>query len=673
MRRAGRTTERTTTARAARRAAALAVVPVFLAACVADPPPPRGEGQQGPAQVAISPNALSVVVDTLDAGFNPHLRSDLGPDTDLLSALTLPSAYTRTESGELRRNADLVDSVTVASEQPFTLRYELNRAAQWSDGVPIGAEDFRYLWRNASTFPGSVDSAAYRHVTGVTSGAGGKTVDVTFDAFYPEWRTLFSNLLPAHLMGNSARSFADTLAQGATASGGPFTIDSVDLGIGQIVLARNDRYWATPPQAEQIVLRLAPDRGTLGQAARSGAATLVSVADSPLNHLVLDTVGGYEGASAFDGDQVSLTWNTTAAATDDRRVRAALSSFVDTRAVAQIVAGQDTVHVADFPLTSEIAVPSGADTATGEKLLREAGYTKSDGTWTKDGVALDITLGVVAGDESTLVAASTITDSLRSQGVRARVWELSDDDLYGGALPYGLVSGAVTWSPAAGDPLAAAENRYRCVAEDGGATASQAQADQDTVFGEGGEARAPQPAPASVTRLEPPTAAETTAPGAPAQAGAEGTAAEQAQADAEEAEKSAEKNADGAITVPLPTAANGEPILRFSRSDNLSGLCDPDVDAAIDDALATASAAGSARPGADDVAADPAPIPAHDTYSRRVADAVDALSVELPLSLDSRLLAHSPTFAGLALPGGDEAGRPAGRELYDSAFEWRTS
>jgi len=635
--------------------------------------------------VAISPNALSVVIDTLDTGFNPHLRSDLGPDTDLLSALTLPSAYDRTQDGSLRRNADLIRSVSVVSTAPFTLRYEIAPEAQWSDGVPIGAEDFRYLWRNASTFPGTVDSGGYRHIVDVRSGAGGKSVDVEFDGEYPQWRTLFSNLLPSHLMGDDVRSFARALVQGAAASGGPFAIDSVDLGIGQMVLARNDRYWGTPPQAEQIVLRQAADQGTLGQAARTSSGALVSVADTETNRLVLDTVGGFHDGSALDGDQLLLTWNTTASGTDDARVRAALGRLVDAATVGKIVSGvASEPHVSTFPLTSEVGAPPAADAAAASRELEALGYAKNGGTWSKDGKPLEITLGVVAGGESTLIAASTVVDNLRSAGVDARVWELSDESLYSGALPYGLVNGVVTWAPASGDPLAEAENRYRCVkgSDTGSGSGSDASGDSGeqpapTTTSPGyTSAQGPQPAPATVTKLQPPSdSAGVGGVDSQAPAGALGTEAEAAESEAKAAEKSASEDSGSEITVPVPTNEAGEPVLRSSRSDNLSGICDPELDSAIDAAMQRGSANDAAMPGAADSgeARDASGnVSQVADYSADIADKVSALSIEVPLYLGDRLVSTSERFAGFDMPGAQDVGRPQGRELYESAFQWRT-
>lgn len=643
---------------------------MLTAACVADPPPPRVVGAQGPANVPLSPDALSVVVDSLDPGFNPHLRSDLGADTDLLSALTLPSAYERTADGGFRRNSDLITKVTQVSSEPFTLRYDIDTSAQWSDGVPIGVEDFRYMWRNVSRFPGTVNATGYQHITGIAAGAGGKSIDVTFDREFPQWRELFANILPAHLMGDSAQSFASVLAQGSPASGGPFTVESVDMGIGQIVLARNDRYWAAPAEAEQVVIRLAQDQGTLGQAARANSPKLVSVTDSATNELILDTVGGFDRSNALGGDQLTLSWNTSADGLDDPALRTALSDLVDAAAVGQIVSGTSETKVADFPLSDDIHEPKAPQVAEAEGKLVDAGYTRSAGSWTRDGRPLDVTLGVVAGDEATLVAASTVVDGLRGEGIDARVWELSDENLYSGALPYGLVSGVVTWSPVTGDPLTAADGRYRCVPETAGKTPSQAQEELENLTGgdfSGGDP--PSLVPATVTELQPPADSAsvevgdaTTTPADP----------EEAAAAKEEAAAEAEDSDEPVISVPLPTAASGEQVLRSARASNLSGICDPEIDSALDSAQRAATASGAAELGPGDTALRPGATRAGTDYPEGLAERVDDAAIEVPLYLGERLLATTPSFEGFIHPGSAVSSQPIGRELYSTAHSWRT-
>lgn len=623
--------------RVRRVACALLLVPVVLAGCVADPPPPRSPGDTGGDSIPVAPGAVTFLVDDLGPGFNPHLRADLGPVTDLLSSLTLPSAYTRQADGTYLRNGDLVTSVTEVPGETFTLRYTLDYKAQWSDGVPIGAEDFRYLWQTLAQAPGTVGaSEGYRHITDVRPGAGGKVVDVVFDSRYPRWRELFTNLLPAHLMNQGGPSLATVLAQGAPASGGPFKVGSADLGTGEIVLTRNDRYWAQPPQAEQVVVRLARDASTLGQAARVDTAEAVLVADTDVNKLVVDTVGGFTTGTAGSDAQLNLTWNVSADGFDDRGLRAALGRYVDAETVARIVGGIDDPQVAAFPLASGTEDPRGADVEAGDQALRELGFTRVDGRWARDEVPLEVTLGVEAGDEQAVLAAATVADQLRAAGVGARVWELDAAELYSGALPYGLVQGVVTWTAATGDPLTQVAARYRCLPA---AAALEQSADE---AGTVTSATGPSLPPASVTELQPP-------PEVAAAAGASTTVP------------------NPTITVSVPAGDDGRPAPPPARSTNLSGFCDREIDSALDTATAEQAEAQSTAPQPGDTAA-PAPITVDSTVPAEVRNRLAEASLDIPLWAPRLLVGSGSKLAGFQVPAGD--GHTA-RELFHDAKNWR--
>jgi ABC-type transport system substrate-binding protein len=194
-------------------------------------------------------------VDDLGPGFNPHLLAHQSPVTTALATLVLPSVFRPDATGTLQLDKTIATSAEVVSQDPFTVSYELNLEASWTSNAPIAAEDFVYLWQRMRDEPGVADAAGYRLITDVRSRAGGKAVDVVFSRPYPAWKTLFSDLLPAHLLKDAPGSWTGALTNGLPASGGPFRVVSVDRARGEVVLTRNDQYWDTPAVLDQIVLR----------------------------------------------------------------------------------------------------------------------------------------------------------------------------------------------------------------------------------------------------------------------------------------------------------------------------------------------------------------------------------------------------------------------------------
>ena len=230
-------------------------------ACANVPPPKLVVPTPAPPPPAPEPRQLVFAVDDLGQGFNPHLLSDLSPISTAVASLVLPSVFRPGPDGALTMNPAVATSARVVSTAPFTVSYELNLGASWSDNTPIAAEDFVYLWERMRREPGVVDAAGYRLITDVRSRAGGKAVDVVFAQRYPQWPMLFNDLLPAHLLKDAPRGWSTALADSIPVSGGPFQLSSVDRDRGQLVLARNDHYWATPAVLDSLVLRRSDPTG----------------------------------------------------------------------------------------------------------------------------------------------------------------------------------------------------------------------------------------------------------------------------------------------------------------------------------------------------------------------------------------------------------------------------
>ena len=105
--------------------------------------------------------------------------------------------------------------------------------------------------------PGVADAAGYRLITDVRSRAAGKAVDVVFAQPYPAWKTLFSDLLPAHLLKDAPGSWTGAL-DGVPASGGPFAV-SVDRPAARSC-SRATTSTGTPPRCSTSSCCAAPAR-----------------------------------------------------------------------------------------------------------------------------------------------------------------------------------------------------------------------------------------------------------------------------------------------------------------------------------------------------------------------------------------------------------------------------
>ena len=539
-------------------AAALALV--VVTGCVADPPPPTvvGEERADGEAVTLSGNGVLLALDRVDPGFNPHLLADQGVDTNLVASLLLPSAFVTGPGGDPVLNRDLLASAEVLEGDPPTVRYTIDHQAQWSDGVPVAAEDFEYLWRQMTTQPGVVDPAGYERIVAVRSGAGGKVVDVVFDSLPGQWRSLFSNLVPAHILKDAPAGFQGAMDSLPVTSAGPFMIREADIGRGEIEFVRNDRYWADVPSLDQILVRRATGTGQLGAALRSGPGTAALVSGTPVTLDVAGTVPGVRTETVTGSVQLEVGLNTVAPAASDPAVRRAVAAVVDPAVVGRIVTGESDPAVTTFPFPAGTPTTPTGDPAAAERVLTEAGFSRTGPRWERDGTPLSLTLGVETGDDRALTAAYTISDQLRGAGIGARVWELDPVGLYGDALPHGLVDAVVGWQRVDGDAGVAAVSRFACARPAGG---------------DPGVTTTPSRPRTTVSSLAPP------------------------------------EPDDGVTATPEPTGTpaptSGPPPRTIGGSDparasDVSGVCDP----AIDRALAGAGADGPDLAAAADLVAD---------------------------------------------------------------------
>lgn len=472
----------------------LVAVLVAVVSCTNAPPPPLVAPTEhsvppGMPQTQPMPTEVVVGVDDLEGGFNPHTLADLSPTSSALSSLMLPSVFRPDAQGNLQLDSTLMESAEVVpGTEKFTVRYRIRKEANWSDGGPIAAEDFVYLWQQLRSQPGVADPAGYQQIDDVASRQGGKTVEVTFSQPYPGWKSLFTNLLPAHLLKDAPRAWSTALDDGYPASGGPFAFRQVDLDRGVIILERNDRYFGAPAVSDRIVLR-ASDKSAQVGALRSGDSHLAVFGADRATMNALRELGDSVRISTVARPatmQVLLRPNSPRLA--DVKVRNAVASALDRRALIDVGSGggpADQLHAHAQVLApsepgyrpTEPAGSSTPDPARVERLLSEAGYQRSAGAWVRDGRPLNLVIAAPFEHEQYVKIAEEAARQLNRQGIQATVVTPTGDQLFGETLSANplaedpstasSVDMAVAPRPAGGDPAAMMSASYGCPAVDG--------------------------------------------------------------------------------------------------------------------------------------------------------------------------------------------------------------
>ncbi|TSD46148.1 ABC transporter family substrate-binding protein [Rhodococcus sp. KBS0724] len=470
-------------------ALAVAVTALSLTACTADPPPPVESTETvKPTTTPVTPamKVVSVGIDQVGDGFNPHLLADLSPVNSAVGNLVLPSVFrpisspVQPDQAEWVLDDSLAVSAEVVSEAPFTIRYQLRNEAQWSDGAPIAAEDFRYLWQQMISVPGVVNPAGYQLISDVTSSGGGKTVNVVMRAAYPAWRELFSDLLPSHLIKDTPGGFSTGLSEGIPVSGAHFHVRSVDRGRDEIILERNDRFWGEPSDPDQIVMRRAGSAAQLAEAMRTDDSQIAQIHAGSATDIQLSAVPGVSTAFTFVPRTLDMTVNGRSATFADVRVRKAVLGLLDSDLLAVVAAGSESAAV---PAKAQILspsdpgyVPTAPPKQSRERSMEqlvESGYVVvpsagpvvvggTNGTVVRDGKPLELTLGAPENDDIAIAVANTAADELRDAGIAATVKSLPAEELYGQELTTGNIDMVVGWIRAGVDPATSLASRFSC-------------------------------------------------------------------------------------------------------------------------------------------------------------------------------------------------------------------
>jgi ABC-type transport system substrate-binding protein len=522
-------------ARRAYATAGLLVSLLMFAGCTVSPPPaPQSTAtKRSTAPPPQRKTQIIVGIDSIGAGFNPHLLSDLSAVNAAVSALVLPSAFRpvvdpSTPTGSRwEMDPTLLTSAVVTSENPFTVTYKIRPEAQWTDNAPIAADDFWYLWRQMVGQPGVVDPAGYDLITGVQSIDGGKQAVVTFSRPYPGWRELFSNIVPAHIVKDVPGGFPAGLARTLPVTGGQFRVESIDPQRDEILLARNDRYWGPPAKPDLVLFRRAGAPAALADSVRNGDTQVAQVHGGSAVFAQLSAIPDVRTARIMAPRVMQLTLRANESKLADGQVRKAILGLLDVDLLAAVGAGSDNTVSLDQAQIRSPSDPGYVPTAPPAMtrtaalgLLESVGYQIDNDTSTpesprghvtKDGKDLSLVIGVAANDPTSVAVANTAADQLRNVGIAATVLALDPVALYRDALVNNRVDALVGWSEAGGNLATLLASRYSCPALEATAVSTAAAPSSS------GPTAKPAPAttPTAVTSTPPAKAQE---PGALVQA-----------------------------------------------------------------------------------------------------------------------------------------------------------
>ena len=269
--------------------------------------------------------------------------------------------------------------------------FHLRPGLTFSDGTPIAGEDVVGSWlrlidpRSPSPLAAlMIDvKGARAHLTGQSKDpaevglrANGLDVEVELERPGADFPAIVSAAIFAVVPPAVWRDGANAFGPGQPVSGG-YEVASVSSE--EIVLQRNERYWAGPPAIQTV--RLVLDIGGRSAIAAFEADdidyTSVSSVDAPW--IPYDPALGPQLRAASSLDLTYLALDTSRAPFDDVRVRQAFGAAVDWRRVVTLSSTGGTVAATsmvppDIPGGGEAVWLPDYDPDRARELLAEAGY-----------------------------------------------------------------------------------------------------------------------------------------------------------------------------------------------------------------------------------------------------------------------------------------------------------
>ena len=264
---------------------------------------------------------------------------------------------------------------------PATYDFTLRTGVKFQNGDPLTADDVAYTFQRVLT-PGAVAgrSSPRKDLLGPITRAqklDDTHVRFVYNAAFPETLLLQAlvhfQVVPQKYLGQ----VGDAAFAAKPVGSGPFryargTVDS------QIVLERNDAYWAGPAKLRQVIFRMMPEPSTRVAALLAGEVQIIQEVPPDLVDRLKASPGVLvktaEGTRSY---QIEL--NNKQAPFDDPRVRQAFNYAINWAPVLKDIYRGYAARLATCFLPSgfgydQALKPYPYDPAKARALLREAGY-----------------------------------------------------------------------------------------------------------------------------------------------------------------------------------------------------------------------------------------------------------------------------------------------------------
>jgi peptide/nickel transport system substrate-binding protein len=430
------------------------VAALALAACGGGGDDNSG-GQSGPVQAATG-GTLNYGADQEPTGFNVNTSKDSGTAARNVTIAVLPQAFNADPQFKPAMNTALLESAELTAEEPQTVTYKIKPNASWSDGTPISAKDFIYNWKqqNGKDDNGALDkdvdvatTTGYEDIKSITGSDNDKTVTIVFGKKFTDWKSLFTDIIPAHIAEKAKGGWNTGFDKDLPVSGGPFMLQKWNPG-KDLTIVRNDKYFGEKSKLDSIVFRFLPDSSAQPPALQNKEVDMIY--PQPQLDLVQQVKQNPDIASEinFGLSFEHLTLNFKNEFLKELAVRQALAKAINRDEIVRRTVGQfdskatrldNRIYLTGQPeYVANAGEYATQDVAGAQKLLEGAGFTKgADGIYTKGGKKLSLRISTTAGNALREAQESLIQSQAKTAGIDIQIKNAPSDVFFETWLPDG--------------------------------------------------------------------------------------------------------------------------------------------------------------------------------------------------------------------------------------------
>jgi len=427
-----------------------------------------------------SGGTATMALDENLAGFNINTSAANEFVLQEIMNMVWPQAFIVNNKLQPVMNSQLLESATVASQDPQTIVYKINPKAVWQDGTPITADDFIYNWQAQSGNPAYTDvggkpyddasTTGYSQIQSVVgsdpaNGAAcspgsaadgnaglcpnGDTVTVTFKPAFADWRSLFTDIVPAHIARTVGWNTGFS-GPAQTISGSWFEIQSYNPN-QSVVLVRNPKYWGTPAKLDKLVFQFFSDDSQLVPALQNKEINIFN--PSTVNLSIVQTANQVPSTTKVIAPGLEFEhfdFNQADPYLAKVQVREAIAHGVNRQAIITRTVGEISTGIT--PLGSRMLMPTqpgyqstdyAYDPSESVNLLKELGFKKgSDGYFhpnygPQQGQDLTFTIQSTSGNTIRAQTEELFQAQMKAIGIKINIQNYDANTFFGTNLPNG--------------------------------------------------------------------------------------------------------------------------------------------------------------------------------------------------------------------------------------------